>query len=311
MQLHVGSGTVEERTELCLDKFGLALLDDEHMFFAGAEFQELAGNQRVGDVEHVKRHVRFAIDVGEAKPLQGTDDAVVHATLDDNAEFGGVRPESLVQAALADEGLGGRPTVLDLVLLMRERHGRQDDAREVGPRLRQSLAHREARALIIATLERSRDVAGADTHHQHDGRIRGFGKLETIRNRLHDRGQIGARVEQPELRLHGEGVGALLHDGGAFAVVFADDDHRATRHARRGEIGQRIGRDVDTDRALEGDGAANGVVYGSRQHRAGGRFIGVGFETHAEFGENFLRIRQHIHQVAYRRTLIAADITDA
>ena len=32
---------------------------------------------------------------------------------------------------------------------------------------------------------------------------------------------------------------------------------------------------------------------------------------HAEFAEDFLRVGQHIHQMADRRALIAADITDA
>ena len=39
-------------------------------------------------------------------------------------------------------------------------------------------------------------------------------------------GQVRSRIEQPELRFHREGVGALLHDRGAFAVILADDDHR-------------------------------------------------------------------------------------
>ena len=41
--------------------------------------------------------------------------------------------------------------------------------------------------------------------------------------------QIGARVEQPELRFHRKGVAALLHDRRAFAVILADDDQRAAR----------------------------------------------------------------------------------
>ena len=35
---------------------------------------------------------------------------------------------------------------------------------------------------------------------------------------------VTARVEQPALAFHGEGVAAFLDDAGAFAVILADDD---------------------------------------------------------------------------------------
>ena len=72
--------------------------------------------------------------------------------------------------------------------------------------------------------------------------------------------QVRPRVEQPHLRLHREGVAALLHDAGALAVVLADDDQRAAGHTARGQVGQRVGRDVGADRGLEGDRAAQRVV---------------------------------------------------
>ena len=62
-------------------------------------------------------------------------------------------------------------------------------------------------------------------------------------------GRFGPRVEQPDLRLHREGVAALLHDRGAFAVVLADDDQRAAGDAARGEVGERVGGDVGADRS--------------------------------------------------------------
>ena len=66
---------------------------------------------------------------------------------------------------------------------------------------------------------------------------------------LHDLFEVRARIEQPDLRLHREGVAALLHDGGAFAVILADDDERAALHAAGGEIGERVGGDVGADGA--------------------------------------------------------------
>ena len=34
-------------------------------------------------------------------------------------------------------------------------------------------------------------------------------------------------------------------------------------------------------------------------------------EMHAEFAQNVLRVGQHVHEMADRRALVAADITDA
>ena len=52
-------------------------------------------------------------------------------------------------------------------------------------------------------------------------------------------------------------------------------------------------------------------MHRGRQHRRRRRLVGVGLEMHAEFVQNVLGIGQHVHQMADRRALIAADIADA
>ena len=94
--LRAAPGLVQHRGEGLLDVVGLALLDDEHRILALAEVQELVVDQRVGDVEHIERHVGLAVDVGEAEALQRADDAVVHAALHDDADRAVVRAEELV-----------------------------------------------------------------------------------------------------------------------------------------------------------------------------------------------------------------------
>src|SRR6185369_17379143 len=96
-------------------------------------------------------------------------------------------------------------------------------------------------------------------------------------------GQVRPGIEEPHLRLHGEGVRALLHDAGAFAIVFADDDEGATGDAARGEIGQGVGGDVGADGGLEGDCAAQGVVHGGGEGRGGCGLGGAVLEVDAEF----------------------------
>ena len=121
-------------------------------------------------------------------------------------------------------------------------------------------------ALVVLGDEAAVHMAGADAHFQHDRRVRRLGQLEAVLDRLDDRFQVWPRIEQPDLRLHGEGVRALLHDRGAFAVVLADDDQRAAGDAARGKVGQGVGGDIGADGRLEGDRAADRI-----HHRGGER----------------------------------------
>ena len=122
--------------------------------------------------------------------------------------------------------------------------------------------------------------------------------------------QMRPRIEQPHLRLHGEGVRALLHDARALAVVLAEDDERAALDARGREIRQRIGGHVRADGRLPGDRAAQRIVDGGGEHRGGGRLRGARLEVHAELAEDLLGVRQHVHQMRDRRALVAADVGD-
>ena len=190
-------------------------------------------------------------------------------------------------------------------------HRRQDHAGEIAARGRQGIAHRQRGALVVAGGEAARHMAGPNAHHQHDGRIRRLGQGKAMLHRLDDGGQIRARVQQPELRLHRKGVAAFLHDGRAFAVILAQDDQRAAGDTRRGQVRQRVRRHIDADRPLEGHRAPDRVMHRGRQHGRRCRFVRIRLEPHAKLAQQVLGIGQHIHQVADRRALIAADIAHA
>ena len=149
-------------------------------------------------------------------------------------------------------------------------------------RLFQRVLEREGRPHVVAGGEAAVDVAGADAQLQHHRRVRRLRQLEAFLHRLDDRGQVRARIEQPDLRLHREGVAALLHDRGAFAVVLADDDQRAAGHAAGGEVGERVGGDIGADRGLEGDRAAQRIVDRGGERRGGGGLVGARLEVDAE-----------------------------
>src|SRR5262249_3794432 len=151
-------------------------------------------------------------------------------------------------------------------------------------------------------------VASADAQLKHHGSVAGFREGEPFFDGVDDGGQIGPRIKQPHLGLHGEGVGAFLHDAGTFAVVFTDDDQSAANDARGGEVGQRVGGHVGTDGGFESNSAAKRVVNGSGHGRGGGGFGGAVLEMHTKLFENVVGIGENIHQMGNRRALIARDV---
>ena len=104
---------------------------------------------------------------------------------------------------------------------------------------------------------------------------------------------------------------AFLHDARAFTVVFADDDDHAALDTARREIGKCVARNICADRRFEGHSAAQRIIHRYRSHRSRRRLTGARFEVHAKFLEDFLRIRQHIHQVRDRCALVPANVGNA
>ena len=182
---------------------------------------------------------------------------------------------------------------------------------EVAPRRVERLAQRERGPLVGARGEAAGHVARADAQLQHHRRVAGLGQRKAVVHRLNDRRQVRLRVEQPHLRLHRECMAALLHDAGAFAVVFADDDQRAARHARRREVGQGVGGHVGADGRLPRRRATHRVVHRGRQRRRCAGLARRRFEVHAELIEDRLRVGQHVHQVRDRRALVTGDVAHA
>ena len=298
----------QDGVDRLLDEFRLALLDDQDRLLVRGKFGDLVVDQRIGDVEHIDRHRRLAIDVGETKLLQRAHHRIVEAALHHDADIGVLRAKEFVELALLDEFDGGRPALLDLLALVQIRRRRQHDPLGVAARLLQGFAQRKARLFVVLGDETAVDVAGADAHFEHDRRMRHFRKLKAVFHRLDDRRQIGPWIEEPHLRFHGERMRAFLHDRGAFAVVLTDDDQRAAGNAAGREIGDGIGRDIDADRSLEGDRAADRIVHGSRERRRSGRLGRRVLEMDAELVEHVLGVGEHVHQMRDRRALVAADI---
>jgi hypothetical protein len=106
-------------------------------------------------------------------------------------------------------------------------------------------------------------------------------------------------------------VAALLDDGGALAVVLAQDDDGAALHAGGGEVRQGIGGHVGANRGLESHGAAHRIVDRGAEHGGSPGLVGVGLDVHAKLVEDVARVVQHVHDVRHGGALVAADVGHA
>ena len=113
------------------------------------------------------------------------------------------------------------------------------------------------------------------------------------------------------MRFHGEGVRALLHDAGAVAIIFADDDERAAGDTTGGEIGESVGGDIGADGGFEGDCAAERIIDRGGESGGGGGFGSAVLEVDAEFFEDVVGVGEHVHQVRNWSTLVAGYVGDA
>ena len=236
---------------------------------------------------------------------------VVQAALADDAEVLQLAVERLVQLFLADEVDGRRHALFPLVLLLGVGARRQRDLHQVEIRLLQLAVAGEPAVAVVLRLEAALDVARQDAQLDHDRLVGGFGQLERLLGQVHDRGQVGPRIEQPQGRFQGIGVAALLDDRGALAVILAEDDHRAAGHTDRAEVGQRIGRDIRADGRFPGDEAADRILDRRAEHGGRTRLVGADLQMDAVFVHDVLGVVQHVDKVRDRRALVAADIGDA
>ena len=210
-----------------------------------------------------------------------------------------------------DELNCGGPALVHLLLLVQEAGRGEHDPAEVALGVREGIANAEGRLSVVLGDEGTVQVAGAKAQFEDDRGVARLGELEALLDHVDDRREVRSWIEEPHLGFHREGVGPLLHDARALAVVLADDDESAAEDATGGEVGEGIGRDIEADGRLEGDGSAERVVDRCRE-RCGCRCLrGAVLEVDAELVKDVLCIAENIHEVRDRGALVPADVRDS
>ena len=209
---------------------------------------------------------------------------------------------------LPDELDGRRPAFPDLLLLLEIGGGRKADALVVEAGAFEEPPARIGGRAVRPGREAAVHVAGADAQLQHHRRVARLGKLEPLLDGAHHGREAGPRVEEPHLRLQGEGVASFLDDARPVAVVLADHDEGAAGDPGGREVRERVGGDVGAHRGLPHRTAAHRVVDGRGEHGARRRFVRTRLHVHPERIEDFAGVVEHVHHVGDRRPLVAADV---
>ena len=311
VQHRAATGLAQHRGDVLLHKIGLALFHQQDRAFALAKAQHFGIDHGVGDVHHIQGHPAAAIDIGQAQALQHPHQGVVIATLHHDAHVLKIALKKFIQLIFFNERHRRRPALGEFFLLVHKARGRQHNAADIPLRLLHGFVQRKRGAHIVTGGKTPMHMAGTDAQLQHHRGVAGFGQLKTHLDGLDHAGQVWPRVEQPNLRLHGKCMAALLHDGGTFAVVLADHDQCATGHATGGQVGQGVGGDIGAHRGLEGDRAAQGVIDRSGQGGCGRGLAGAVFKPNAVLLQNVLGVGQHIDQVGNGCALVAGHIRHA
>ena len=230
----IHAGAAQQLLHRLFDELRLALLHDQQRLLACREAAHFLGHQGVGGVQHQYGDAAGTLEIRQAQFRQRPQQGVAQAALHDDAELFCLPFQNLVELGLADEVDGRRPALLHLAPLLQVGGRGQDDPLLIARRALQGVLQGEGRGPVVPRLEVAVHVAGADAQHQHHRGVAGLRKLEPPLHHAYDAGQVRTRVQQPDLRLHGEGVAALLHDAGAFAVVLPNDDQGAAQNAGGG-----------------------------------------------------------------------------
>ena len=257
---NVQVGLVQDAVDVLLDEVGLAFFHHQQAALARAKAFEFFVDQRVGDVQHIQRNVGLAEVVGQAQQLQRPHHAVVQATLHHDAKVLRTFRKEFVELVLLNELQGRWPARVGFFLLVQIAGGRQHDAVDIALGVFDGVFEGEAGPHVVAGGKPAMHMAGADAQFQHHRCVAGLGQLETFFHGMNDAGQIGAWIDQPDLRLHGKSVRALLHDAGALAVVFTHDQHGTASHATRSQVGQRVRGHIGAHSRFEGDRTAQRVI---------------------------------------------------
>src|SRR6185503_10595935 len=107
------------------------------------ERRKLGRYQRVGDVENVQRHLRRSENICEAETLERTQEGIVEAALEHDADVAEIAVVPLVERVPSDELDRGWPALVDLFALLLVGRRRQDDPVVAAPGRRQRIRHSE------------------------------------------------------------------------------------------------------------------------------------------------------------------------
>jgi hypothetical protein len=304
--------SITSDVDLLFNVVGRTLLHDQRRAFSGAELAHFVRHQRIGDVEHIDRDPRGAVEIGQIEPRQSAEHSSGQPAENDDADFADLAGDQLIEFLFGNEFLRRRQALFDFQPFLREGRRRMGKTAIFElDRALQPVSRIVKSGLVVFGDELAGKVTGAHAQVEHDRRVTRLRELKALFHHMHDGRQIRPRVDEPDRGLHRVGVGAFLDHARAFAIVLAEHDQSAANDAWRCEVRQSVGRDIGADDRFPGHRAAQRIIDRGAEHGRGGGLVGAGLDVHAKLGEQVLGFDHDVQEMRDRRALVAADIAHA
>src|SRR6266436_2481586 len=171
-------GLAQNCVQVLLDKIRLSFFDDKYSSLSAAKTLYLLIDQRIRDVQNIKRDFRIAEGIGQSQELQSSDGRVIHATLQDDSEILRVVREKLVQAMLLNVSLCRRPAFLYFFEFVQETTRRQNDPARIARGIFNGILQGELGSYIVFRNKAPVNMTCTNAQFQHHWRIARFRESE-------------------------------------------------------------------------------------------------------------------------------------
>ena len=106
-------------------------------------------------------------------------------------------------------------------------------------------------------------------------------------------------------------MAALLHDGGALAIILADDDQRAQVTPLEAEFDSASAATLVPAVDFQVTAPRTGYMTEAESVAAAAASEAEVFEMHAEIVGRVLGVGEHVHEMGDRRALVSGDVRNA
>ena len=181
-------GFAQDGMNVLFNEVGLPFFHNEEPALSAAEGFEFIVNQRISDIQNIKRNLGLTKCIGQAENFQSAKHAVVQAALHHNAKVIGIAGKKLIELVFLNKFDSSWPAFFDLLLFVQITGRWKHNAIDITFGMLNGIFEREGRAHIVFGRKMAVHVTGANAKLQHDRGIAGLRQLKALLHRFDNAG---------------------------------------------------------------------------------------------------------------------------